>query len=59
VKLGLLLVLDLTPKPNGIIIEKDSIKVEIIEKENDPIKKSSSCYDCTWHEKRPSNVKNI
>jgi hypothetical protein len=57
VKLGLLLVLDLTPKPNGIRSIEDSVKVEIIEKENDPIKRAVVVMIVPGMKKTPSNVK--
>lgn len=57
VKLGFLLVLDLTPKPNGVRSIEDSVKVEIIEKENDPIKRAVVVIIVPGMKKTPSNVK--
>lgn len=57
VKIGFLLVLDLTPKPNGVRSIEDSVKVEIIEKENDPIKRAVVVIIVPGMKKTPSNVK--
>jgi hypothetical protein len=56
-KLGFLLVLDLTPKPNGIASIENSLKVEIIEKENDPIKRAIVVLVVPGMRKTPSKVK--
>lgn len=57
VKLGFLLVLDLTPKPNGIRSIENSVKVEIVEKENDPVKRAIVVIVVPGMRKTPSNVK--
>jgi len=56
-KLGFLLVLDLTPKPNGVKSIESCVKVEIIEKDNDPIKRAVVVIVVPGMRKTPSNVK--
>jgi hypothetical protein len=57
VKLGFLLVLDLTPKPSGIRSIESSVKIEIVEKENDPVKRAIVVIVVPGMRKTPSNVK--
>lgn len=57
VKLGFLLVLDLTPKPNGIKSIESSVKVEIVEKENDPIERAVVVIVVPGMRKTPSKLK--
>lgn len=57
VKLGFLLVLDLTPKPNGVNSIESSVKVEIVDKENDPIKRAIVVILVPGMRNTPSNVK--
>ena len=56
-KLGFLIVLDLTPKPNGIKSIESSVKVEIIEKKNDSIKRAIVVIVIPGMRKTPSEVK--
>jgi hypothetical protein len=56
-KLGFLIVLDLTPKPNGIKSIESSVKVEIVEKENDPIKRAIVVIVVPGMRKTPSIIK--
>lgn len=56
-KLGFLLVLDLTPKPNGIKSIESCVKVEIVEKENDPIKRAIVVIVVPGMRKTPSSIK--
>lgn len=57
VKLGFLIVLDLTQKQNGIKSIESSVKVEIVEKENDPIKRAVVVIVVPGMKKTPSNIK--
>ena len=56
-KLGFLIVLDLTPKPNGVKSIESSVKIEIVEKENDPIKRAIVVLVVPGMRKTPSKIK--
>src|SRR5690606_15022864 len=56
-KLGFLLVLDLTPKPHGVKSIESSVKVEIVEKEDDPIKRAIVVIIVPGMRKTPSKIK--
>jgi hypothetical protein len=56
-KLGFLIVLDLTPKPNGVKSIETNVKVEIVEKENDPIKRAIVVIVLPGMRKTPSAIK--
>lgn len=57
VKLGFLLVLDLTLKPKGVKSIESSVKVEVIQKQNDPIDRSIVVIIVPGMRKTPSQVK--
>lgn len=57
VKLGFLLVLDLTPKPNGIKSIESCVKVEFIEKDDDTFKRAIVVIVLPGMRKTPSDVK--
>ena len=56
-KLGFLIVLDLTPKSNGVKSIESSVKIEIVEKEDDPIKRAIVVIVVPGMRKTPSSIK--
>lgn len=57
IKLGFLIVLDLTPKPNGIRSIESSVKVEIVIKKEDPIERHIVVIVVPGMKETPSNIK--
>ncbi|QXP54476.1 hypothetical protein H0I25_10270 [Cellulophaga sp. HaHa_2_95] len=57
VKLGFLMVLDLTDKSSGMGSIESNVKVEIIKKDNDPIERAIVVIIVPGNRKTPSNVK--
>lgn len=57
VKLGFLMVLDLTEKPTGMRSIESNVKIEIVKKENDPIERSIVVIVVPGNRKTPSQIK--
>lgn len=57
VKLGFLMVLDLTKKPHGMRSFESNIEVEIIKKDNDPIERAIVVIVVPGNRKKPSEIK--
>lgn len=57
VKLGFLFVLDLMPKPTGVRSIESCVKVEIVEKKNDPYKRGIVVFVVPGMRKTPSQIK--